>query len=240
MSRRTILTAILALALAAPVAPAAAGAGHEALDGIPSQAARAVAGDYVVVLRAGTTTRTPTGIGVVRRGRADRKALTTRVIDRASTDGDRALRVRHRYSATMAGFSATLSATEVEALRADPDVLSVVPDVVVRADGVLRGSAPSGATFEAPDIVPPGVTRIGGRGAADGVEVAILDTGIGSTADATMGGELNVVGGTDCVSGDGITSTADPNFHGTHVAGTVGAAANQSGVVGVAPGIRLL
>ena len=43
--------------------------------------------------------------------------------------------------------------------------------------------------------------------------------------------------GVSCI--DGITSYADDNGHGTHIAGTIGALDNSIGVVGVAPGARL-
>ena len=60
--------------------------------------------------------------------------------------------------------------------------------------------------------------------------VAVIDTGSGPHAD------LNVVGGVNCQPGK---SFSDGNGHGTHVAGTIGAINNGSGVVGVAPGIPI-
>jgi subtilisin family serine protease len=63
-----------------------------------------------------------------------------------------------------------------------------------------------------------------------GVNVAIIDTGIGPNSD------LNIAGGTNCVGG---SSFADDNGHGTHVAGTVAAKDDGNLVVGVAPGARV-
>jgi subtilisin len=92
-----------------------------------------------------------------------------------------------------------------------------------------------------PQVIPTGVRRIGGTTShtakIDGkdtpldVDVAVLDTGIDAGHP-----DLNVVGGFS-VFGDGYG--VDPNGHGTHVAGIIGARDNKIGVVGVAPGARL-
>lgn len=65
-----------------------------------------------------------------------------------------------------------------------------------------------------------------------GVRVAIVDTGI-----APRHPDLRVYGGASFVPG--VRSWADDQGHGTHVAGTVAALANNRGVVGVAPHARL-
>jgi len=77
--------------------------------------------------------------------------------------------------------------------------------------------------------------------------VAVLDTGIDREHP-----DLNVVGGTNCLKykGNGPAHSRsyfcadnengdDDNYHGTHVAGTIGALDNGIGVVGVAPGVDL-
>ena len=56
--------------------------------------------------------------------------------------------------------------------------------------------------------------------------------------------DLNVVGGVNCYSWIPwstacVTGGDDDHFHGTHVAGTIGAIDNGIGVVGVAPGARI-
>ncbi len=95
--------------------------------------------------------------------------------------------------------------------------------------------------------VPTGVRRVSGKdslvadinGADPQVDadVAIVDTGIGGRTTRAHE-DLNIVGGISC-STDNPNSWGDPNGHGTHVAGTVGALDNGIGVVGVAPGVRL-
>jgi subtilisin family serine protease len=79
------------------------------------------------------------------------------------------------------------------------------------------------------------------------VEVGILDSGIDSAhpdfAD-TDGSNVTCAKGKDFVpAGPGIglpTPCLDNGFHGTHVAGIVGARANEVGVVGVSPNVELI
>jgi subtilisin family serine protease len=76
------------------------------------------------------------------------------------------------------------------------------------------------------------VARIDGVDERVDADVAIVDTGIAPVAD------LNVVGGYNC-STSNRGAWRDVQGHGTHVAGTIGAIDNGSGVVGVAPGVRI-
>ena len=85
------------------------------------------------------------------------------------------------------------------------------------------------------------------RATGQKVDVGILDTGIdGNHQDFVKNGQSNV----DCVRGADFTfegpgvgnplACVDNNFHGTHVAGTVGARRNGIGVIGVAPNATLV
>ncbi len=65
-----------------------------------------------------------------------------------------------------------------------------------------------------------------------GVRVAVVDTGI-----TPRHPDLRVFGGASFVPG--VTRWHDDHHHGTHVAGTIAAAANGRGVIGVAPAARL-
>jgi subtilisin family serine protease len=134
-------------------------------------------------------------------------------------------RVGHVYRHALKGYSATLSSDRVAALKADPSVAAVAPDLPVHA-------------FV--QTLPTGINRIDGElsstASGDGsgdvnVDIAILDTGISNSHP-----ELNVVGGTNCVGG---ASSNDDHGHGSHVAGIAAARDNGDGVVGVAPGARL-
>jgi subtilisin len=135
------------------------------------------------------------------------------------------LTVKQTYRYALKGFSASVPEQAIDGLRRNPRVALVDPDYPVSADV---------------QTIPTGVDRIDAdrnpTASIDGVnnpvnaDVAILDSGISPHPD------LNIVGGKDCTS---TGSYADDNGHGTHVAGTVGAIDDSSGVVGVAPGVRL-
>jgi subtilisin len=69
--------------------------------------------------------------------------------------------------------------------------------------------------------------------AATGVKVGVLDTGCGPHAD------LNIVMGRNTVTGEPRTAYQDGHYHGTHVAGLVGARGTApNGIRGVAPEYR--
>lgn len=138
------------------------------------------------------------------------------------------------YWAALKGYAVSqLSRDDVEALRSDPRVKYVVPDL---------------KREEFAQTIPTGISRISATGNEaldiDGnddirvnADVAVLDGGIDYTHP-----DLNVAGRTDCTleSGKCIDGTGGYGTgHGTHVAGTIGALDNGIGVVGVAPGVRL-
>ena len=79
------------------------------------------------------------------------------------------------------------------------------------------------------------------------VEVGVLDTGIDAHVHPDFvgpGGNVNCAKGRDFIPAGPGVGTPDPcvdnNFHGTHVAGIVGAPDNLIGVVGVAPDVELI
>ena len=131
------------------------------------------------------------------------------------------------YRNAVRGYAATLDRAQVTALSHDDSVAMIVADEKIEAEA---------------QAMPTGISRIGANrspvAAINGIDervdadVAIVDTGITSVAD------LNVVGGYNCSTAD-RAAWRDVYGHGTHVAGTVGAIDNGSGVVGVAPGVRL-
>jgi subtilisin len=111
--------------------------------------------------------------------------------------------VGYVYSAAIKGYSATLSAGAVGALRNDPQVAAVIPDREVHL---------------AAQTLPTGINRVDGErsstvsGNGSGsvnVDIAIIDTGIDTSHP-----DLNVVGGVAC-NGSGYK---DGHGHGTHVA----------------------
>ena len=139
------------------------------------------------------------------------------------------------YQHALKGMSANVPEGRLEALQHDPRVAYVVEDLE--------------RTISA-QTVPTGIQRIFADDNAnidiDGsddyrvdVDVAVIDTGIDFQHP-----ELNVMGGINCTLGNLFTAVCesggdDDHYHGTHVAGTIGAIDNGDGVVGVAPGARL-
>ena len=140
----------------------------------------------------------------------------------------RGFRSQHRYGRALKGFSARLSDAQVKALRADPDVAFVSPDRPVRAVDTFP--------LTPGDTAPTGVRRIDAATASathgrSNVNVAVIDTGIDLAHP-----DLDAADGVNCIA-DGPAQ--DDNGHGTHVAGTIGARNDGSGVTGVAPGTKL-
>ena len=144
-------------------------------------------------------------------------------------------RVGFVYEHALMGFSITASPRAATALASSPLVAYVEQDML--------------HTISAQDM-PTGIQRIFADGNPgidiDGtddyrvdVDVAVIDTGIDWQHP-----DLNVVGGINCAAGNPFRAKCggdgdDDHYHGTHVAGTIGALDNGIGVVGVAPGARL-
>jgi type VII secretion-associated serine protease mycosin len=68
-----------------------------------------------------------------------------------------------------------------------------------------------------------------------GVIVAVIDSGVDLTHPDLA---ANILPGNDFVDGDNVPQ--DLNGHGTHVSGTIAAALNGIGIVGVAPNVKIL
>ena len=68
-----------------------------------------------------------------------------------------------------------------------------------------------------------------------GVQVAILDTGVGPHA------ELTIVDGYNALPGGVPNLYSDTHGHGTHIAGIIAASANNSvGIIGAAPEVNIV
>jgi subtilisin family serine protease len=131
------------------------------------------------------------------------------------------------YKHAFRGYSASLERAQVTALSHDPSVQMIVADekIFAEAQTIPTGISRSGARSSV-------VAKIDGLDQRVDADVAIVDTGISREPD------LNVAGGYSCAT-TSASAWGDGEGHGTHVAGTVGAIDNGSGVVGVAPGVRL-
>lgn len=127
----------------------------------------------------------------------------------------------------------SLSDDEIAALKGNPNVARVEDDgfaYALPAQALVFEGQPSVQA----ETVPAGVSQIQappawGCSRGRGIKVAILDTGIDWTHPDLA---ANVKGAVSFVPGQ---TAMDGNSHGTHCAGTIGAAINGQGVVGVAP-----
>ena len=137
-------------------------------------------------------------------------------------------------------FAADLTAEEAAALQKSAAVRYVEP--VAERHALDFGGAQTSLDVSRnlfAQVVPLGLDAVHARDVwpvtrGEGINVAIIDTGIDYThpdlAPAYAGGY------------NAITKTNDPmddNGHGSHVAGTIAAADNDIGVVGVAPGVKI-
>jgi subtilisin family serine protease len=122
-------------------------------------------------------------------------------------------------------------------LRTQRNVRSVEEDALVYAIGKTPPPQP-------PQTTSWGISKVGAdvvwsTSTGAGVDVAVIDTGIDPSHPDLA---ANLKGGVNFVWNKGKvdpTKWTDDNGHGTHVAGTVAAANNTIGVVGVAPGANL-
>ena len=135
----------------------------------------------------------------------------------------------HIYTSAIKGFAARLPASAVGAIQRNPLVASVEPDQVMRAD-VTQAMDANGDPWGL-DRIDQGALPLSRTysytSTGAGVHAYIIDTGIW-TLHPEFGGRAD-----DVYNALGITGE-DCNGHGTHVAGTVGAA-----TYGVAKGVSL-
>jgi subtilisin family serine protease len=143
-----------------------------------------------------------------------------------------AVAVHRRFTHLVNVLGISAREADLAALRRDPRVASVHPDIEVRAD--LAQSVP---LINAPALWAT-TDPLGAAVTGHGITVAVLDTGIDyrhPDLGACFGIGCKVAGGHDFVNDD--ADPLDDHGHGTHVAGIVAA----DGLVrGVAPDATLL
>jgi subtilisin family serine protease len=131
------------------------------------------------------------------------------------------------YKFALHGYAASIRKDKLTAIESDPTVAFVSEDRQVDA---LAQQAPSG--IRRIGASSDGVTQTLPNDGA-GVGVAVIDTGI--QLDHPDLAPVNA--GANCIRRR--RPPADENGHGTHVAGTIAARENGTGVVGVAPAAKL-
>ena len=131
--------------------------------------------------------------------------------------------LRYVYGHALKGYSAVIPPQRLIHIQNDPRVLFVTVDQEVES---LAQTLPTGINRIQAELS----TRAHASPNSWPLSVAVIDTGSGPHAD------INRKGGVNCSTGNKFD---DGNGHGTHVAGTIGAVDNGSGVVGVAPGVPI-
>jgi len=141
-------------------------------------------------------------------------------------------KILHEYQIIPA-LAVVLPETAAAALARDPAVLRIEPDAVAHiATTELENSW--GVDHIDADLTWSADTGAGVTGA--GIDVAVIDTGIDATHPDLAG---SVITGRSFLNNGSVSdSYDDDNGHGTHVAGTIGARADNNGVVGVAPAVN--
>lgn len=186
---------------------------------LTTSVASAATGRYVVALKWGA--------------RADHARVLLRDADISSQER-RVVTFNHLDS-----FAADLTEAEVLDLRRSANVRYVEPVAVRQILGVTPEAAVNSLRNLDGQTIPPGVDIVRAREAwsvtrGERVNVVVIDTGVDyrhpDLVDAYAGG-FNAI----TLSNDPM----DDHNHGTHVAGTIAAADNDIGVVGVAPKVRL-
>lgn len=146
--------------------------------------------------------------------------------------------IKNSFNHSVVSFVAELSDEQLESLRKDENVSYIEQDRIVTFAppcGTPKGGPCDGGGGSDSQETPYGITRVNGGVTYAGSGVAwILDSGIDLdhpdlNVDASRG--YNAF-----TSGKDGKSLDDGNGHGTHVAGTIAAIDNSTGVIGVAAG----
>jgi subtilisin family serine protease len=213
---RIILTLATGLALTITTAPAALASPQGSDREAAAVLATAEPGQPVTVV---TTTQTATGPQFTTET-VDSKTEALRVVsDALDAPGTSAVGVAHPIS--IAGVTDGVSTTSTAAVAKKKRKSK-------RANDTLRRQQWALSRLHAEKVW----RKSSGRGAV----VAVVDTGVQASHPDLKG---QVLRGRDFVDGD--RSANDRNGHGTHVAGTIAARANNHrGIAGVAPSARIL
>lgn len=145
--------------------------------------------------------------------------------------------VKHVYRVALQGFNANMPAQAVERMQAaNPNIAYCEQDQVMATPPIRIEAKPGGGGGTQPaQTTPWGIARVNGGAAGSFGTAWVIDTGIDFTHP-----DLNVDTARSRSFLGGTTTAADQNGHGTHVAGTIAAYDNTIGVIGVAPGARVV
>jgi lantibiotic leader peptide-processing serine protease len=137
---------------------------------------------------------------------------------------------RIENASSTAGFASRLPATEASTDAGPPEQLPNAPASDTDSLSALQ--------WDMRQIKAPEAHAV--TGGSPAVLVADIDTGVDFN-HPDLKQNLDVADSANCLTGAAVPGLAaqDDNGHGTHTAGTIAAAANGFGIVGVAPNVRL-
>lgn len=163
----------------------------------------------------------------------------------------------HYHFAGLNSYVVTLPQAALDALQRNPNVTGFELDPLRSPVTAQRSAAETVLSTDVIDpdgqVVPYGVDMVQAReiwdrnqdGRVDrkaptgaGRAVCVIDTGLFSGHEDFAG--VDILGGYSQTNADPALWTLDGYGHGTHVAGTIAAANNDTGVVGVTPGAASL
>lgn len=231
MIKKTIRPAMMALALGGIFASCQK---ENLTINNPAQEADIVPGEYLVMLK-------PASDQVQSRMRGEmsydegRAMMRTVAADVLSSTGLNDKTIETTYATAIKGFKVTLTDNEAARLANNPAVAIVEPVRIVRLP-IVASETTEDARIVA-QTTPWGITRVGGAAPSVSPTVAawIIDTGIDLDH-----ADLNVDVARSKSFLNNNTNPDDGFGHGTHVAGTIAAKNNSIGVVGVAPGAKVV
>lgn len=149
--------------------------------------------------------------------------------------------IQYVYNNALAGICIKASETDIKKITSDLRVSIVEKDMLIALEvkGSNKRTSGGGSGGSTSQTKPWGITRVNGGVKYTGSNVAwIIDTGIDLDHP-----DLNVnrsLGYNAFTSGKDSKSLDDGNGHGTHVAGTIAAIDNTTGVIGVAAGATVI
>lgn len=240
--RRSALCAGLAAGIAlAGTLPAIASPGGTAAAAAPTTAAAVQEGNqnYLVLYRAGGKASGKSLAAITAAGGTlvkDYSAIGVAVVSSATADFSAKLRAADpsiEAASATSGFGVGLGGSAVEAdggAAAGP---------VVAPTPAPGGDPLSSLQWDMDQIKAPEARAI--SGGSPSVTVGILDTGLDYT-HPDLAANVDFAKSASCVSGAPDTAPSawmDDHGHGTHTAGTIAAAKNGVGIVGVAPNVKL-
>lgn len=133
------------------------------------------------------------------------------------------LTVEHVYSSALKGFSTVIPQARLDKVKGDKRVQFISEDRIVEAFA---------------QTIPTGISRVNAPvnpNKGIGIGVAVIDTGIDLKHPDL---QANIIANKSCIRGKKTGN--DDNGHGSHVAGTIAASNNTTGVVGIAPEAKLI